>query len=653
MDKETIERVLSSCEFKKGVPTREELIAEIFECRDRLNTIVNAHPIFIEAIRLKFSPWRNGLNKFRPTRKSNPELYAIVDELCCMIGVKCPRNIKINPFHLMILNISEAKAMIASHLLDSSNWFSGVFRIKEKVSKFADTVSSILLKTDEKSCREDGTVIEYIYSHIEYCSSLLKDYLIPEIVGTDAYKSYICKTKWINRCCSDFNDFFEKDGNKICSDIYGAWQAYLNKREEIDDVSLDPSSPMLTPYLEVPSLANTMGQLKYVGTQYGWHWAYPLSAVEICNNLSEIPFFETKWDNRPVSSQTDPEEYYAIMTKITSEWQKQFISYKRKVCHLRTSDLISVDDFKASMSKVFPSFLEYFLRDGLFEEEFESIYIDSKNAPIRPLSDLFNLTNACAFESYSRQNRYMNGFIEISEESDNSYLDEDGIDFFYTYNGTPLESNFANKDNTRINVNRLLDNLLPLAASIFRSLNDYTSGDTYKKLLWRSHLFNMSMKVFIRSMPLFFHDTSKAAKEFLNISKNYLSRIIQDKSPLFSRLFIHVLKESPNYYKSIKTLVEYAELCDYDQDAFLSYISDKSIYGTTLEVLDYLGPGDSPVHYTVPKNWDLNYVFPGTPFVSIVEYVRNAINESVRSTHKLLIEDVIGPAIASNNNKKQ
>lgn len=628
MDKETIDKVLSSCEFK-SMPTREELIAKAKECWNELEKILARHSIPLEMSKMKYKSWRRNLIHFCPTRRANPELYDVVDDLCGRIGVKRPCVINLDPTILPLLNVSELKAAIASYLLDYSDGCDGALRMKNQAVRVVDTVEGILSKSEGKSHKEDRDVLYYISAHISYCANLLKDMTAPEIVGTDAYKSYICKKSWIYQCRDDFERYVSNDENRICRDVSNAWQAYLNKRSEIDSVSLDPSSVMQTPFMKVFQIVEKTRDLRSIATQYGWHWPTPLAAAEICSILQEIPYVVSKWEKQPALSIIDSTEYESVVKDDESAMLKSFIYSKRHNILFPNRKLlyITIEEFKESLRKIYPSYLDYYFRDELFEKSLNEIEEVAEKTPALPLSEVFNLANACAFESYIRQYDTFKSFGKVWDVNNGYPQDNDGLDSFDIFKGVPIKPSLSNWNTIRHHVRRLRRELFPLAASIYKSMEAYTASDNYKKSIWEGHLFNMSLIGYkcdnVRYLP---EDDEIEVQGFLDFSKNFLNPMLQGKEPDYSRLFIHILKKQPVNFKSLKMLVKYAASCNYDQKEFESFINE-----TRIELSD-------PIFVS--------------RFHSIVYYLHTSVFEAIKYSKQLLMEDVIGPAIATNNNNK-
>lgn len=609
--------MLSFCEFKKGTPTKEELIAEAKYCWKELGKILTRHSIPLAMNRMKYKNWRRKLIHYSPTRKANPELYAIVDELSVKIGVRRPRVITLNPILIPFLNISELKAAIASDLLETSDICDGVLRMKNQAVKVIDTVDGILAKVSEDGDRD---VLQYISAHISYCANLLKDMMVPEIVGTDAYKSYICKTNWMYQCWNDF-DRYVYDNNRLCRNLY-AWQAYLRRRSEIDGVSLDSSSAMLTPYMQVYQVVEKTMEFRTITTQYGWHWPSPPTADEICNIFTDKTYIETIWDRKPAMSLVDSAEYDSVIKKEEDADLKRFIYKKRHQYFPESQEpvYVSIEDFKDSLRKLYPSYLDYYFRDGLWADSIKEIKSLSKNAPAQPLPELFNPANACIFASYRRQTSAFKEFGKVYDNDARTSKDADGLDSFEIFKGSSVSPSLSSWNTIRHHLRKLHRELVALAASVFKSLEVYTTNDNHKKEIWNSYLFNLSMK---NCNEAAFHNASNDAdveiQSFLDFCKKSHGLFLLGNEPDYSGMFIHILKEQPVNFASLKKLVEYAHSCNYNQKDFLRCISETKI--------ETSGP-----------------VFVSR-FHSILLYLNEAISVALNRSETLLKEEVVGPAI--------
>lgn len=270
------------------------------------------------------------------------------------------RKILYLPMSLELLNISELKAAIVERLLFFSKECDGIFRTVALYDRFwrflrhyEYKISGIYENDDEDDFEDENCfnipnklflqllknpfkgfsnlskyvyatwcpsnklpfgsdtkyVLEYIAANLESCAKHLAPFFIPKYVGTDAYKSYICKDEWMLAKISDYlyRGFIwingEQEGynniKSVCNDVEGALKLFIKRASELDGISLDPSIPLLTQFVSNRNYAIHFCKFRWISTNHGWMWPTHLVPARIIDILKNNPTYTTNWDNRP------------------------------------------------------------------------------------------------------------------------------------------------------------------------------------------------------------------------------------------------------------------------------------------------------------------------------------------------------------------
>lgn len=571
----------------------------------------------------------------RLPKEKNRELYSVVNKVCKKIGVRRPRriclhrynmafgrsflNIMLNgrfdlylyPDSLELLNCSEFEALVACIMADTSRGPIRVFRQavmyralfrkincsysddsytseEEELKKSESFLDDLTVKLNNSlknryvnsRYEEIFEVMSCISARVTDCAKLLKVMVLPGYAGTDAYKSYYLKTDWLDDCQNKFY------WNSEFSNYYGLrdfWKAYLEKRSEIDNISLDPSEPLLLPYIDIDRDVRSICRLRQVSTNYDWRWPEYISADKICDILIDIPYVKTDWDSTPTISMVD-----------RVSWDKG-----QKIEAQKDSSE-SLAEFKESLANMRPSFFKYFLSDGAFTDAITDFRKSIPISPVLPFKELFTWENAFQFAAYREQAKTLECF-------ENDYfhpVPQKDIEFAYLFDGKPMEPSRENLEILESYIAEQRDRLAPLVASFYRSLTAFTREDSIKRVIWAGHMFILYRK---NEIDHYFSSRGYPVQEFLEFSREVLCSFLLDSEPWYSRLLISVLKEKPMYFAALKKLVRDAYECKFDISFF--WVSRRH--------LD-----------------------------KVIRYLRDAIYSAADSTRQLLLEDVVYPVLA-------